>query len=82
MFNRYEMRFMREDGRVLRGPIFGKGDYAKMQNVIDQLESMSIFQMKMGSHRIVVPQESLSRGHAEIRRVGLIYSLIRAWRCR
>ena len=81
-FRRYEMRFTREDGRVLRGPVFTKGSYAKMQGVIDRLDDLSVLRMQMGRRRIVIPRQTLENGHAEIKPVGLLYAWIRTWRCR
>lgn len=82
MFRRYELRFVREDGRVLRGPIFGKQDYSRMQGVIDKLDDLSVLRLKFGNLRIVIPKDTLAHGHSLIKPVGPLYCLFRIWRSR
>jgi hypothetical protein len=79
----FEVRFITREGRVLRGPIFSsKDEYKSMKDLIDGIKDMTVLRFRLGSHRIVIPQQVIETGYAEIKRIGWIRGLIRIWRCR
>lgn len=79
---RYEFLFIREDGRKLRGPIFGRKDYERFKEIMDQIHRMDVLRLQMGRHRIVIPEATLKHGHAEIKPRNFLYYLIRLLRTR
>ena len=79
---RYELRFVTSRGRVLRGPIIKKKDIKEFYDVIRKVDDMTVFRMHFGSHYFVIPKETLLTGHAEIKPVGLLYTMVRCWRAR
>ena len=83
MFRRYEMRFVRHDGRVLRGPILNKKEAEDMQTSLNEAdEDMGRLFMYCWRQTFWVPREAFQKGHLEIKPVGLLYVLFRFWRTR
>ena len=76
----YELRLVTQEGRKIRGPIFGKKDHQKFVDLIQDIGSFSVFRMTFGKHRIVIPQQVIETGYFHIKPVGLLYTLIRMWR--
>ncbi len=78
----FELRFIREDGRVVRGPILGGDEIHKAESVIANLQDLNNLVFRFGSYRAVVPYDAIKVGHAEIVRIGRIRAWLRAWRYR
>ena len=79
---RYELRFITQNGRKIRGPIFNKKDHKKYCEAIHNMDEFTVFRMSLGRNRIVIPQQMLEKGYFQIKPVGLLYTLIRLWRSR
>ena len=76
----YELRFTTERGRVIRGPIFGKEEHVHFKRVLLKMYESNLLMLTIGSKVFVIPEKILRSGHAEIKPVGFLYSLIRSWR--
>jgi len=80
---RYEICFIRQDGRRVRGPIVDKKNLRNVQDFVAELNGDNrTITLTFGQRKAFIPETAFKNGHVEIRRVGLIYSLIRRLRSR
>ena len=77
---RYELRFITQNGRKIRGPIFGKKDWGQVADSINDGHQFVVFRMHFGRQRCVIPQAVLENGYFEIKPIGMIHALARLWR--
>lgn len=78
----YELRFVTDGGRVLRGPIVTQDGIEDMRSKLRGLDDFAVFRMKFGHHFFILPKGTLQNGYLEIKPVGRFYQLIRAWMVR
>lgn len=79
---RYEMRFVTERGRIVRGPIFKKKNFRRFKELLEKTDEHGQMIFTFNHKVSVIPEQTVNKGYAEIKPVGLLYALIRTWRAR